>query len=151
MQIDKDDPAIYFLKGRIYIKMENLKLAEKSIILAAAKSDKNPKYLNSLGYVNSKLGNIDKAIAAYTMTLKKDSKNSYALYNLGVIHFNLNENEKAVSFFYKSGLSYLKEKRYDKVGKTINDLNELVNLGVNANQELNDLTNKLQDVVKENV
>jgi Flp pilus assembly protein TadD len=64
------------MKGRILIKMENLRGADQAIVWAASIDEKSAAYLNGLGYVNSLRGHNHRALATYQIAIQRDPSNS---------------------------------------------------------------------------
>lgn len=125
LALDNSSHATHFLKGRILIKLGDLKGADQAIIKAVAMDKANTNYLNGLGYVSSLRGNNDRALAAYRISIKSDPLNGYAYYNMAVIFQNLEDTEEAADAFYAAGLAYIKSGNYGPATKALTNLKDL--------------------------
>ena len=142
------DSAMYFLKARVLIKLNDLKSADASIVQAIALDGDKVNYLNGLGYVNSLRGDGERALAAYRMALAKDPANGFAYYNTGVILYNQDDVEGAAEAFYGAGLSYLKSGDYGQAEKVVADLKGLAAPGLDLKKEIETLEKALNELAK---
>ena len=146
LAIDGQNDALYFLKGRIQIKLNDLSGADRSILRAIALHPTNPKYLNGLGFLNSLRGRHDRALAAYQMAIDLDPSNGYALYNMGVTFYNTDDVQSAWDYICLASDAYLKAKDYGQVAKALADLKELKALNVVTNDKIEQLEQALLNI-----
>ncbi len=148
LALNDQDHSIHFLKGRVLIKLDDLDGADKAIVKAAAFDETNAKYLNGLGYVNSLRGNDERALAAYRIAIERDPVNGFAYYNTGVTLYNLGDLEQAADAFYGAGLAYIKTKNYGPATKTLTDLKNLTESGIERTEEIKTLEEALLSLTK---
>jgi len=146
LAIDGQNDALYFLKGRIQIKLNDLSGADTSILLAIALDPTNTKYLNGLGFLNSLRGRHGRALAAYQMAVDLDPSNGYALYNMGVTFYNTDDLQSAWDYISLASDAYLKAKDYGQVVKALADLKELKALNVVTNDKIEQLEQALLNI-----
>jgi len=146
LSLDNNMHDMHFLKGRAYIKLQNLDQADRSIVQAIAISGSSAPYLNGLGYVNSIQGNFERALASYQMALEHDPRNGYAYYNMGVTLYSLGDLEASGDSFYGAGLAYLSSGDYGQAEKALNDLKSLVLDGVQLTGEIDTLSGAIEDL-----
>ncbi len=148
LSLDNTMHDMHFLKGRAYIKLQDLDQADRSIVQAIAISDSSASYLNGLGYVNSIQGNFERALAAYQMALERDPRNGYAYYNMGVTLYNLGDIEASGDAFYGAGLAYLSSGNYGQAEKALNDLMSLAADGIQLTEEVDTLSGAIEDLTR---
>ncbi len=148
LSLDGTMHDMHFLKGRAYIKLQNLDQADRSIVQAIAISGSSASYLNGLGYVNSIQGNFERALAAYQMALEHDPRNGYAYYNMGVTLYNLGDFDASGDAFYGAGLAYLSSGNYGQAEKALNDLRSLVSDGIQLTEEIDTLSGAIEDLTR---
>jgi len=116
------DSETYYLLARAAIKLNELDIAEESLIKAIAFDNNDYLLYNALGFTYTKKTNTERAIASYQKAIQLNSENGFANYNLAVEYYNLGENENSILHFFEAANNYLKNGRYDKVLMVIDDL-----------------------------
>jgi Tfp pilus assembly protein PilF len=138
-----DDGAAHFMRARVLIKLGEVDRAEPSVIQALAREERNPLYLNALGYLNGMRGRSDRALAAYRMAIAADPLNGFALYNSGVLLYRAGDDPAAADSFYLAGLAYIKAGNFGQAGKALSDLKELSGQGLDLRREMETLERAL--------
>ena len=144
LQIKANDHELIFLKGRIYLMLNEYKKATSSFFDAIAIKPKDI-YFNGLGYAYAKSGNYNKSLAAYQKAIFLNNKNSFAYFNSGLILENQGHFKKAGNYFYSAGTSSILTKDFSKANDSLVALERLTK----KQKKLNNKKNKLDKLIAE--
>ena len=111
-----ENDQLIFLRGRSYLKLNQLELAKVDFAKAYSKNQKEI-YLNGVAYILTKQKRFDEALEVYNDVIIKNNKNSFAYYNAGLILEMQNKTFEAGKYFYSASLSAILN----------NDLNRIFN------------------------
>jgi len=88
--------------GTLYIKQNNLILAESELLLATELDSHNPLYLNNLGVLYGKENKIDRAIEIYTKAFNLKPDDHIPLVNLGYCMFLKGDFSRAEKYYLQA-------------------------------------------------
>ena len=74
IKIEKGIPALYFNRGKTYLKLNELKEADENVRKALSYEPANALWIIKLGEIYFQQGKTDKAIMQYNLAIPKDSK-----------------------------------------------------------------------------
>ena len=119
---------IYFLKAKIYLKMESLDKAEVYFIKSISQKPTSAIFYNALGVLYIKKNNIASANAAFKMALNNIPDNVHANKMLGIINFNIKNYEDAVYYLSNVAIKSYEKNDYENLSKMIIILNKIKNI-----------------------
>lgn len=141
LKIDQDFSRAYSNRGAVYYKMEKYQNALNDLNVAILLSPKMFVAYNTRGCVYYKIMQYDNAIDDFNQAIQLNHNYSNAYVGLGTVYFSLGEYKQAEVYFtyainikndytafYKRGMVYLANGRYNEALKDINNAISIYNL-----------------------